>query len=151
MYDADGNSNSITDKVFIGETGFPIAAFRIRNSYGFYLQRNEGACEVVMENGDIEVYDAYIIDRYQNITIDPSISVNSKGSNTNLRFYFQPKYDEVYTQNTFGHRFSDVGCQYIDLTVDDRSVNKQDYERIWFKVNNALPTLKNVLLSFPQY
>jgi hypothetical protein len=57
----------------------------------------------------------------------------------------------VYNQSTFLHKFSDVGCQYIDLTVDDRGVNKTDAERIWFKVNNALPTLKNIVLSFPQY
>jgi hypothetical protein len=105
----------------------------------------------VTENGVTQMHDAYIIDRYQNITIDPSISVNSKGTNANLRFYFQPKYDEVYTQTTFSYKFSDVGCQYIDMTVDDRSINKQDSERIRFKVNNALPTLKNIILSFPQY
>jgi hypothetical protein len=57
----------------------------------------------------------------------------------------------VYPVNTFTHKFNEVGCQYIDLTVDDRNVGKQDVERIRFKVNNALPTLKNIVLSFPQY
>jgi hypothetical protein len=57
----------------------------------------------------------------------------------------------VQPQSTFSHKFNEVGCQYIDLTVDDRSVNKTDAERIWFRVNNALPTLKNIVLSFPQY
>ena len=105
--DSEGNSNSITERVFIGETGFPIAAFQIKNSNGFYLQRNRGACEVT-ENGETKEYDAYVIDRYQNITIDPGISVNSKGTRADLRFRFQPKYDEVYAQNTFSHRFNEV-------------------------------------------
>jgi PKD repeat protein len=39
--DSDGNNNTIVEKVFIGETGFPIAAFRIKNQYGFFLQRSE--------------------------------------------------------------------------------------------------------------
>jgi len=149
--DANGNSNSITEKVFIGETGFPIAAFRIRNSGGFFLQRNESVCEVVTDSGEKRMYDAYIIDRYQNITIDPGISVNSKGTNSTLRFYFQPKYDELYPQSTFTHKFNEIGCQYIDLTVVDTSIGMQDVQRIWFRVNNALPTLKNLVLSFPQY
>jgi hypothetical protein len=62
----------------------------------------------VTEKGITTSYDAYVIDRYQNITIDPGISVNSKGMNTNLSFYFQPKYDEVYRQTTFSHRFNEV-------------------------------------------
>ena len=35
--------------------------------------------------------------------------------------------------------------------MDDTGVGKQDHERIRFKVNNALPTLKNITLSYPQY
>jgi hypothetical protein len=30
-------------------------------------------------------------------------------------------------------------------------VSKQDKVRIWFNVKNALPTINNVTLSFPQY
>ena len=149
VFDNAGNSNSVTQKVFIGETWFPIAAFRIRNSNSFYLQTNE-ICNVE-ENWVTTNYPAFNIDRYQNITIDPSISVNSKGTNVGLSFYFQPKYEEIYKQNSFSHRFNEIGCQFIDLTVDDTSIGKQDHARIWFKVKNALPTLKNLTISFPQY
>ncbi|MDR0861000.1 MAG: hypothetical protein LBO09_08825 [Candidatus Peribacteria bacterium] len=69
----------------------------------------------------------------------------------NLKFYFQPKYESVYPQSSFSHKFNELGCQYIDLTVDDTELGKQDYSRIRFKVQNALPTLKNIALSFPQY
>jgi hypothetical protein len=54
-------------------------------------------------------------------------------------------------QNTFTYKFNELGCQYIDFTVDDTTINKQASQRIWFKVSNALPTLKNLSLSFPQY
>jgi hypothetical protein len=139
----------VTEKVFIGETGFPIAAFRVKNSNGFFLQTTE-SCSVE-ENGTATTYAAYTIDRYQNITIDPSISVNSKGMSAGLKFYFQPKYESVYQQSSFSYKFNEIGCQYIDLTVNDTELGKQDYSRIRFKVQNALPTLKNITLSFPQY
>ncbi|MDD2536947.1 MAG: PKD domain-containing protein [Candidatus Absconditabacteria bacterium] len=147
--DAEENSNTISLKAFIGESGFPVAAYRIRSTGTHFLQTTD-TCEVE-ENEETTAYEAYYIDRYQNITIDPSISVNSKGTSQGLAFYFKPKYGEVYKQNTFSHRFNEVGCQYIDLTVDDPSIGKQSEERIWFKVVNALPTLKNLTISFPQY
>jgi hypothetical protein len=106
---------------------------------------------VQTEEGTETLYPAYVVDRYQNIMIDPSISVNSKGTNLGLTFYFQPKYEEVYKQTSFTHKFSEVGCQYIDLTIDDTAIQKQDYARIWFKIVNALPTLQNIVLSYPQY
>ncbi|MDR2541380.1 MAG: hypothetical protein LBD11_06600 [Candidatus Peribacteria bacterium] len=70
---------------------------------------------------------------------------------TNLKFYFQPKFESVYPQSSFSYKFNELGCQYIDLTVDDTEVGQQVYNRIRFKVQNALPTLKNIALSFPQY
>ncbi|MDR2415700.1 MAG: hypothetical protein LBD75_03695 [Candidatus Peribacteria bacterium] len=103
------------------------------------------------EGGTGTLSPAYVIDRYQNITIDPSISVNSKGTNLGLTFYFQPKYEEVYKQTSFTHKFSEVGCQYIDLEANDTTIEKPDRTRIWFKVVNALPTLQNIVLSYPQY
>jgi PKD repeat protein len=40
--DSDGNNNNtITENVFIGETGLPIVAFRIKNQYEFFLQRSK--------------------------------------------------------------------------------------------------------------
>jgi PKD repeat protein len=147
--DAAGNSNSVTEKVFIGETGFPIVAFKIKDNRGFFLQTTE-TCEVT-DNEETISHPAYLVDRYQNIVIDPSASINSKGGNAGLAFYFQPKYEEVYKQSTFTHKFNEIGCQYIDVHVNDTSIGKEDVSRIRFKVVNALPTLKNITLSYPQY
>jgi hypothetical protein len=44
-----------------------------------------------------------------------------------------------------------LGCTYIDLTAEDTSISKSSKVRIYFKVVNALPTLDNLILFFPQY
>ena len=55
------------------------------------------------------------------------------------------------TRQILSHNFKLTGCHYVDLTVQDSNVGKQDKVRIWFNVKNAMPTIKNVTLSFPQY
>jgi hypothetical protein len=44
-----------------------------------------------------------------------------------------------------------MGCWYIKYTLEDTSLNKKDEQIIYFKVVNALPTLNNLFLSYPQY
>lgn len=36
------------------------------------------------------------------------------------------------------------------MVVDDTNVGKHAEHRVWFDVHNALPTLQNLILSFPQ-
>ncbi|HRX64256.1 MAG TPA: hypothetical protein P5060_04080, partial [Candidatus Absconditabacterales bacterium] len=74
-----------------------------------------------------------------------------KGENSDLSFYFQPRNGEIYKENNFKHSFDELGCQFVDMTVEDTSMGINDKARIWFKVYNALPILKNVVLFFPQY
>lgn len=79
------------------------------------------------------------------------MSVNTKGQESSLKFFFHPKDDEIYTQTTFKYKFSELGCTYVDLTAEDTSISKSDTTRIYFKVVNALPILDNLILNFPQY
>jgi hypothetical protein len=65
-----------------------------------------------------------LIERYQTVNIDPSISVNSQGKSQNLRFFFQKQYDLVYEQNSFSNKFNEVGCQYINFSVEDTNNGK---------------------------
>lgn len=83
--------------------------------------------------------------------IDTTSSVNAQGGNTNLRYYFQVKNDEIIQNQNFSYKFPGMGCQYIDYTLEDTSLGKNTKERIWFRVVNALPKLTNVSLLLPQY
>jgi hypothetical protein len=94
---------------------------------------------------------AYRIDRYADFVLDPSLSVNTKGEKTTLQYFFQPQYDEIFRQNKFNYNFNELGCTYVDMTAEDTSISKSSKVRIYFKVVNALPTLDNLVLFFPQY
>ena len=86
-----------------------------------------------------------------NFTVDVSDSVDTKGNKSNLDFFFQPKNDEIFQRNNFQYKFSDLGCQYIDVTAQDKVGGKATQQRVWFNVVNALPILDNITMFFPQY
>ncbi|MBP7848029.1 hypothetical protein KA013_02285 [Patescibacteria group bacterium] len=69
---------------------------------------------------------------------------------TDLAIAFHPQNDEIYERPSLTYNFPVVGCQYIDVVVDDTNVGKHAEHRVWFDVKNALPTLQNLILSFPQ-
>jgi PKD repeat protein len=143
---ADGMSNEVTKTVFIGDKNYPVGAFAVLDATSNILTQNESCLDA---SG--ATIPAYQIERYQDFTVDPGLSVNTKGQKSDLQFYFQPKDNEIYKQTTFKYKFNELGCTYVDFTTEDTAVNKDSKVRIWFKVINALPTLDNVLLTFPQY
>jgi len=146
---SNGQQNTLKRQVFIGEKNSPIAAYTVLGNNQLTMTQNETCPEIL---GD-KKYDrpSYRIERYLKFRIDPSESVNAKGTNNNLSYYFQPKNDEIFKTNNFSQSFDELGCQFIDLTVEDISLGKNDKVRIWFYVVNALPTIKNIILFFPQY
>ena len=147
-YDLD-DSNTVTERVFIWEVDYPIAAYKVRDSQWFLLQASE-SCKIEWA----EWYEpAYEIDRYAKVTIDPSISVNTQWKSIWLESAYER---EWWTKSdkklfSFTNAFKEVWCKYIDLAIYDSNSWKQDKTRIWFNVKNASPVVKNVTLSFPQY
>ena len=151
VYDKNGNDNTVTEMVFIWEVEFPIAAYRVTDSRWFYIQASD---ECKIEGSSVPQL-AYPIDRYESFTVNPSISVNTQGNSNWLEYVFEPESligsNQAIITSRLTHKFSQVGCHYIDLAVQDSNIWKQDKTRIWFNVKNALPTLGNVTLTFPQY
>lgn len=139
------NENSMTEKVFIWEKNYPIAWYKVRNSSNDVM-REKDECK----SWNV-VYPAYKVSRYETITIDPSDSVNTKWTNANLKFFFQPKYSDIFNASSFKHSFSELWCTYIDMQVEDTAMWLYVNQRIRFKVYNSLPTFDNISLSFPQY
>lgn len=148
-YGDNWQKNEISDRVFVWDKNSPIASYVVKNNLNQIIRESD-LCTISTENW-IEEVAAYKIDRYENITIDPQSSLNAKGWRTNLLYYFRPKDSEFYKTNQFKHKFNELWCQYVDLNVEDTDIKKQDTQRIWFKVYNALPKLNNLLISFPQY
>ncbi len=146
---ADDMTNEVSKMVFIWEKESPVWWYVVLDKSSNILTQDETCLQNVA--GNQLTYPAFQIDRYQDITIDPSVSVNTKGQQSNLQFYYQPKDGEIYKSKTLAYKFNELGCTYVDLTVEDTAISKDDKIRIRFKVVNALPVLDNVILAFPQY
>ena len=150
----DGEYNTVTEKAFVWEIDYPIAAYSVLNSNSFYIQSSD-KCRIETEPWIYNEEEAYPVDRYAKVTINPSRSVNTKWTSNWLQYVFEKEAmawtNQAKSTNQFTTSFSQVGCHYVDLTVKDSNVWKQDKTRIWFNVKNATPKLKSVALSFPQY
>jgi len=146
---ADGQENIVEKQIFVWEKDSPIPAYVIKSDQQIILTQND----VCTENVDWKTieYPAYRLDRYEEFILDPEDSVNSQWESRDLAFYFQQKNDEIIKSNSFSSRFDELGCQYVDMTLEDKSLSKSAKVRVWFKVVNALPTLSNMVLYFPQY
>ena len=139
-------SNTIHTQVFVGEINKPVALYQVSSQQNFDATNN-----VLLPVWDCDGKPAYLIDRYQNMFIDASMSVNTKGQNSNLNIYFKPKNDKIVTASSLKHQFAELWCQSIDLTVQDQAQTTQDKKTIYFKVRNSLPKIGNISVSFPQY
>lgn len=85
------------------------------------------------------------------MTIDSSQSVDIKGQKANIKTLFKPQNDDVFTTSQFRYKFGELGCQFVDMVVEDQEELTTDKKTIWFKVKNGLPSLNTIYLSFPQY
>jgi len=139
------DENTITETVFIWEKDYPVVGYRVRN----------GSNDIIREKDECTswntVYPAYKVTRYETITLDPSDSVNTKWTTSDLKFFFQPRWWETYNAGSYRHSFSELWCNYIDLTVEDGAKWVSAKQRVWFKVYNSLPKIDNITLSYPQY
>ena len=152
--DREWNSNTVTEKVFIWETEAPIAAYKVKDDKWYYIQSSD-ICKIPKKGDDYDAEYAYPIDRYGKFTIDPSISINTKWNSIWLQYVFEKEaimwVNKAQRSTQITESFSQLWCHYVDLTVQDSNVWKLDKERIWFNVKNALPTIRNLTLTFPQY
>lgn len=135
------NKNSVTSPVFIWEKDYPIGTYSIINSH----QNTLKATSTCSGNA------AFPIKRWEKFSVSTTDSVNSKWEKSNLKFYFEPENDEIYTNNNFQYNFKQVGCKKMNLMVEETSTSKTDKKTIWFDVTNDLPSLDSMSIFFPQF
>jgi PKD repeat protein len=100
---ADGMSNEVTKTVFIGDKDYPVGAFTVLDKASNILTQNESC----LDASGLTI-PAYQIKRYDDFTMDPGLSVNTKGKKTDLQFYFQPKDNEIFKQTQFKYKFNEL-------------------------------------------
>lgn len=129
--------------VFIGERQSPIPAYVVNDVGGRLVLTQNDTC---IENG--QEIPAYRVDRYQKLIIDSSESVNVQGQSKDLVSWFKPQNEDIFktSANKFNYNFTEVGCQSVEMTLEDTAASKSTKTKIWFNVVNALPTLDNLLM-----
>ena len=144
--------NEVRALVFIGEKDSPIPWYSVENPAINMTMIQNDTCTDDVDGQSIQV-PAYTISRYQNVRINANRSVNIRWESSWLRMFFQPRNDQIFTDQwwSFTYRFNDLWCQFVNLTVEDQSVGKVSAVKIWFRVVNALPTVDNLTLSYPQF
>lgn len=141
----DGEENTVKDYVFMGQKNMPVSAYEVKVNQQQILQPTSTCLSVSGEN-----MLAYPVERYQHFMFDASKSVNTQWWTTDISLSLHPQNDEVITKSIVDYHFLEVGCHYIDLFTEDSNVGKTDTTRVRFDVTNALPTLDNLMLTFPQ-
>jgi PKD repeat protein len=144
--------NEITSLVFIGEKNSPIPWYSVENPSPSVTMIQNDICEEEIAGNMVQI-PAYRVDRYKDIRINATSSVNVRGEKTNLKMFFQPRNDQIFTDvsGNFNYKFNELWCQFINFTVEDTAVGKNSAVKIRFRVVNALPTLDNLVLSYPQF
>lgn len=141
--------NEVYYSAFVWQKWYPIVWYSIDKGSSVSLNPTE-YCSV-QEDWKTNDYSAYSVERYDNIQINWWLSVNAQWTQDSLKVYYKPQNDEIYNKTQITYKFSELGCQYIDMSVEDQQINKLSKSRIRFKVKNATPTLNTLELSFPQY
>lgn len=143
------DENEVKSLVFIGEKDRPIPWYSVEDPTSSITILQNDTCP----NDDGLDIPAYRIARYRDIVINATDSVNVKGEKTDLKMFFQPRNDQIYKDlgGRFPYKFNEIGCQYVQLTVEDASAGKTSAVKVRFKIVNALPSLDNVTLSYPQF
>lgn len=142
---ADGDSNEVITQAFVGEANSPIPAYAVTN------ERNETTIpEGTCTDPTGTSYPAYIVRRMQSVMINAQESVNIAGGKENLMFYYKAQGSNAVKKQQLSIRFEEVGCRFVDLTIEDTAANKTASSRIRFQVSNAKPVLQNVIMTFPQ-
>lgn len=139
--DKKGDKNSISTLVFVGNKDVPIGAYTVQNSRQHILRADQKC-----ENNH-----AYLISRGEKFIINTLDSVNTKGQKNGLLFYFTPQNDEIYKAAQFNYSFKQVGCQKVDILVEDTVAGKSDKQTLWFYVVNDLPKLDSMSIYFTQF
>ena len=142
---AEWETNDISTIIFIWEWNQPIPVYNISNQNWESLLP-EGNCI----NEDWVNVEAFEVTRYQQTSINGNASINVKWWKENLGFYFKPQGANIIKSAQLQYKFDELECRFIDMEIEDLSVNKTASERIWFDVKNGAPTLQNLVMTFPQ-
>lgn len=91
------------------------------------------------------------MDRVSTIKFDGGSSINVNGENSNLEYSWRIGQSKFSTASTVSHRFDEIGCFPIKLTVKSKNNGKTHARETMVSVRNVAPILSalNVNVTNP--
>ncbi len=136
--DGDNKTNTYKQTVYVSESNNPLA----------HMDLNYGALEnPIFDEGACSWEWAYIIDRVNPIRFDASESINIDGSNAGLEYSWKIGQGKFASSSNMSHRFDEIGCFPVKLTVKSWSNGKTDVREAMVEVRNLDPVLSSVSIN----
>lgn len=136
--DAEGNFTTHTQKVYVGDSLSPYASFTVTKGVNEEPAFENNAC---WENA------AYSVDRVQTIKFDAAESIDIDGDTAWLVYSWKIGNDKFSTAKSVTHKFDELGCFPVKLTVSSEKNGKTHTVMTYVKVKNLVPELGSMTMS----
>lgn len=133
--DSENNTNTFVRKVYVSDSDTPYSLMNLKYDSGESLEYDENAC-----NGE----GAYIADRAKTVVLDGMESININGQVTGLDYSWKIGQSKFVTTGTTNHRFDEIGCFPVKLSVTSQNNSKSHASEAQVEVRNLLPTLTSL-------
>ncbi len=136
--DGDNKTNTYNQTVYVSESNQPLANAVV--SFGTFESPlyDEQACQWKW---------AYVVDRVNTIRFDASDSINIDGSQTWLEYSWKIGPWKFANSANISHRFDEIGCFPIKLTVKSATNGKTDVTETMVDVRNLDPIMTSVSID----
>ena len=133
--DRNNNRNSFTRTVYVSDSDSPLAFIDTTVAWTEIPDFDQDACD---GNG------AFIVDRVRPVRFDASESINIDGTSRRLSYSWRIWANKFATSQTVNHRFDEIGCFPVTLTVRSETNWRTDRVELYAKVENLPPTLTSL-------
>jgi len=131
----NSDSNTLSKQVYIWDSKNPVAILDIwRWEWGFKFKKEKWVCSW---------NDAYIISRADSINLTSSESIDTSGLTSGLSVSWKIG-DRYIDKKDLVHKFDELWCFPIKLTVKSNKDKTKDTRTTWVKVINLKPKLLDI-------
>ncbi len=136
--DKENNSNTFTRTVYVSDSDTPLA----------FIDLSYGTLEKPLYDADAcEWAGGYIVDRVSTLKFDGSESINIDGENNGLEYSWKIGNGKFATSTSVSHRFDEIGCFPVKLTVKSDKNNKTSATEMMLDVRNVKPTMSSLRIQ----
>ena len=133
--DRNNNTNAFSRNVFVANSDSPLAFVDVSMDWVEIPEFDAGACDGV---------GAYTVDRVNNLQFDAWESIDVDGNTRWLEYSWKIGNNKFATTQSVNHRFDEIGCFPVVLTVRSTTNGRTDRAETYVNVVNLPPTLTSL-------